>query len=242
MGIFLRFLGWLILWSFLYFAVLDVMGLAPGKDPKLVSGAVLLLSFPIWWLTWKKFEKAFSARPARALENGKTAYYFSLRNPALMYYLMVLKLFLLVMGANGIITLEHHKGAWRTFYIWNFIILYVYAIPFFVLKLIKLKKALACRLVVDDAALTLERDNKPLSVIRLDAVDRVRVQEQGPGLVIESGAEKLYVGGQAAKGSAFYTEGAQEILGKIRERSGEKIETVDSIGQVLKQASFKPAV
>lgn len=242
MGIFLRFLGWLILWSFLYFAVLDVMGLAPGKDPRLVSAAVLLLSFPIWWLTWKKFEKAFSARPPKALGEGKTAYFFSLRNPALMYYLMVLKLFLLVMGANGIITLDHHQGAWRTFYIWNFIILYLYAIPFFVVKLIKLKKALACRLVIDDAALTLEKNGEPVSVIPLGAVDRALVQEQGPGLLVASGVVKLYIGGQAAKGSAFYTEGVQDILRKVRTAAGEKVTAVDSIRQVLKQESFKPAV
>ncbi len=242
MGIFLRFLDWLILWSLLYFTVLDFMGLGPGQDPILVSGAVLLLSFPVWWFTWKKFESAFWARSPKELGEGKTAYFFSLRNPPLMYYLMVLKLFLLAMGANGLIMLEHHEGIVRTFYIWNFIILYIYAIPFFVIKFIKLKKALACTLVVDDTKLSLQKNGETLTEIPLGSIERVLAQEQAPGMLIEAGAEKLYIGGREAKGSAFYTEGAQDIFKKVKEAAGEKLQTVDSIKQALKQESFKPAV
>jgi len=74
-----------------------------------VSVVILLMSFPAWWFSWKKFERIFDARQPEALGEDATAYAFSLRNPALMYYLMVLKLFLLAMGANGIITLEHNE-------------------------------------------------------------------------------------------------------------------------------------
>jgi len=241
MAIFLRFMGWLILWSLLYFTILDFMGLAPGKDPIVVSSIILLASFPIWWFTWKKFESAFWAREPQDLGDGKTAYLFSLRNPALMYYLMVLKLFLLAMGANGIITLEHHKGGWRTFYIWNFIILYIYAIPFFVIKFKKLKKALACRLVVDNTKLSLQQGQNVLSEIALDKIDRVSVEEQASSVLVESGDTRIYVGGQKAKGSAFYTEGAEAVCTRIK-AAGEKVQAVESIKEALKSAGFKPAV
>ncbi len=242
MAIFLRFMGWLILWSLLYFTILDVMGLAPGKDPRVVSGVILLASFPIWWFTWKKFEKTFWAREPQDLGGGKTAYLFSLRNPALMYYLMVLKLFLLAMGANGIITLEHHKGGWRTFYIWNFFILYIYAIPFFIIKFKKLKKALACRLVVDDEKLCLQKGQEVLSEIALDAIDRVIIEEQAPGMLVGAGGSKIYVGGRQAKGSGFYTEGAESVCAAIRAAAGKKVQTVESIKDALKSSGFKPVV
>lgn len=242
MAIFLRFMGWLILWSLLYFSILDFMGLAPGKDPKVVSGIILLASFPIWWFTWKKFENSFWAREPQDLDDGKTAYFFSLRNPALMYYLMVLKLFLLAMGANGIITLEHYKGGWRTFYIWNFIILYIYAIPFFVIKFKKLKKALACRLVVDDKKLCLQQGSEMVSEIAFDAIDRVTIEKQALGMFIESGDTKMYVGGRQAKGSGFYTEGAETICSKIEAAAGGKVQTVEAIKETLKSAGFKPVV
>ena len=135
MKIFLRFMGWLILWSFVYFLVLDIMGLPPGKDGPVISTIILLLSFPLWWVSWKKFDRSFGPRDPQQLDGG-TARFFALRNTGLMYYLMVLKLFLLVMGANGIITLAHHQGGARVFYIINFIVLYLYALPFFFIKFI----------------------------------------------------------------------------------------------------------
>ena len=242
MALFLRFMGWLILWSLMYFVVLDFMGLAPGKDPRVVSAVILLLSFPAWWFSWKKFERVFNARQPEALGDGVTAYAFSLRNPALMYYLMVLKLFLLAMGANGIITLEHHEGWLRTFYIWNFIILYIYALPFFIIKFLKLKKALTVRLAVDEKAFTLSRGAEKLTEIALDSIDKVSVQEENLGMLIEAGDQKLYLGGRQAKGSGFYIEGVQDIYATLKAAAGDKVQAVDSIKQKLKETGFKPLV
>ncbi|MFC1591166.1 hypothetical protein ACFL43_01445 [Thermodesulfobacteriota bacterium] len=242
MAFFLRFMGWLILWSLMYFLALDCMGLGPGQDPRLVSAVILLASFPVWWFTWKRFERTFGARPSQALEGGKTAYLFSLRNPALMYYLMVLKLFLLAMGANGIITLAHHEGAMRTFYIWNFIILYIYAIPFFLIKCLKLKKALGSRLVADASGLSLQHNGQALADIRFASLDRLCVEEATRGMLIEAGGEQLYLGGQKAKGSGFYIEGIEEVYAGLKAAAGDKQELVASIKETLKAAGFKPAV
>ena len=242
MYFFLRFMGWLILWSLMYFLVLDFMGLGPGKDPRVVSVVILLLSFPAWWFSWKKFERVFDARQPEALGEGATTYVFSLRNPALMYYLMVLKIFLLAMGANGIITLEHYEGGWRTFYIWNFIILYIYALPFFTIKFLKLKKALAVRLVVEDKTLALRKGTETLTEIVLDSIDTVSVEEASLGMLIEAGDRKLYLGGRQAKGSGFYVEGIQNIHAILKSAVGDKLQAVDSIKEKLKTAGFKPAV
>ena len=59
MAYFVRFLGWLILYSFLYFLILDVMGVGPGKDGPVISSIILFLSIPLWWFSWKKFDSAF---------------------------------------------------------------------------------------------------------------------------------------------------------------------------------------
>jgi hypothetical protein len=242
MAFFMRFMGWLILWSLMYFLVLDLMGLGPGKDPILVSAVILLLSFPAWWFSWKKFKGVFDARQPETLGEDATAYAFSLRNPALMYYLMVLKLFLLAMGANGIITLEHHEGWLRTFYIWNFIILYIYALPFFIIKYLKLKKALAARLVVDGKTLSLRRGTETLTEISLDAIDTISVEQASLGMLIEAGERKLYLGGRQARGSGFYVEGIQDIYALLKASAGDKIQSVDSIKAKLKEVEFKPVV
>jgi hypothetical protein len=159
-----------------------------------------------------------------------------------MYYLMVLKIFLLAMGANGIITLEHHEGWLRTFYIWNFIILYIYAIPFFIIKYLKLKKALAVRLVVDKKTLALRKGTEKLTEIPVDSIDTISVEETSLGMLIEAGEKKLYLGGRQARGSGFYVEGIQDIYALLKSSAGDKLQSVDSIKAKLKAVEFKPVV
>lgn len=242
MGYFLRFLGWLILYSLIYFLALDIIGLGPGKEPIVLSVILLLVSIPAWWFSWKKFEKTFADLQPEQIGDGKTSYAFSLRNPALMYYLMVLKLFLLAMGANGIITLSHHEGILRTFYIWNFIILYLYAIPFFVIKFTKLKKAIGARLIVDNSRLSLQLAGATKVEIDIGSIDKISVEEATRGMLVESGDAKIYLGGQKAKGSGFYVEGVDAIYAKLKESAGGKVQSVDSIKDALKEAGFTPVV
>ncbi len=241
MTYFWRFMGWLILYSFIYFLVLDFMGIGPGKEKIQLSIVIFLISFPIWWVTWKKFDTAFGPKPPRDLGNGKKEYSFALRKPAMTYYLMVLKLFLLVMGANGIITLSHHEGGWRTFYIWNFIILYIYAIPFFIFKFLKLKKGLSARLVMDDASISLNVHADNVVSLSRSTLDTIQVEEPGPGMLIESAGARLYIGGKDAKGSSFFLSGVEDVYKKLQEGAG-SITKVESIKNAMKQKGFKPAV
>ncbi|MCP4716712.1 MAG: hypothetical protein GY868_16445 [Deltaproteobacteria bacterium] len=241
MTYFWRFMGWLILYSFIYFLVLDIIGVGPGKENILLSIAVFLISFPFWWITWNKFNTAFSSKPPIDLGSGKKNYSFALRKTAMTYYLMILKLFLLVMGANGIITLDHHEGGWRTFYIWNFVILYVYAIPFFIIKCLKLKKGLAAKLIMDNTTLTLMLNKKSITEIQFNAIERVQLEESSLGMLIESSGSKLYIGGKDAGGSSFYLSGIEEIYKKLQEAPN-VFEKTGSIKNAMKQISFKPAI
>jgi hypothetical protein len=233
-------MGWLILWSLIFFAVLNVRGIAPGGASLVFTVVTALLSLPVWWVTWKWFEKRFGPHAPVVLGGGKTAYAFSLRNPALMYYLMVLKLFLLAMGANGIITLEHYEGGLRTFYIWNFIILYIYAIPFFIIKFIKLKTSLGYRLMVDDTGLCLQYAGEPKAEIAFSAIDSFAVEEATNAMLVGSGATRIYAGGQQARGSSFYIAAAEDILAKLKQAAGAKMQPVASIKKALQEQSFKP--
>jgi len=65
MHYFLLFMGWFIVYSLFYFISLDIALVPPGGEAtsthKIINyGVLFVLSFPIWWLTWKRFEKAFS--------------------------------------------------------------------------------------------------------------------------------------------------------------------------------------
>jgi hypothetical protein len=242
MALFLRFMGWFILYSLIYFAVLDVRGLPPADASLMFTLVIALIALPAWWATWKWFEKLFGPHAPVALGGGKTAYAFSLRNPALMYYLMVLKLFLLAMGANGIITLDRYEGGLRTFYVWNFIILYIYAIPFFIIKAIKLKKSLGYRLVVDDTRLSLQHSGVPVAEIAFDAIDTIAVEEAVTGMLVGDGATRIYIGGHKAKSSSFYLEGAENIYAKLKSAAGKKMQPVESIKKTMQEAAFKPAL
>lgn len=247
MALFLRFMGWFILYSLFYFISLDITLDPPGTENSVFHkvfnyGILLILSIPVWWFSWKKFELTFGPKATQTLEDGRKAYRFALRNPALMYYLMVLKVFLLAMGLNGILTLSHHKGGLRTFYIINFIVLYLYALPFFIIKFKKLQKALASRLIVDDRKLALETAGEIVTEIPLSGIEKIISDDAASGMLVQAGGAALYVGGRHAKGSAFFLEGAQEVCQKLKGLAQDKVENVDSIKQALKSAGIKPAV
>lgn len=247
MSLFLRFMGWLILYSLFYFVSLDFTLDPPGKEGSAFHkvfnyGILLVISIPCWWFSWKKFERTFGPTIPTDLGNGQKAYRFALRNPALLYYLMVLKIFLLALGLNGILTLSQHKSGLRTFYIINFIVLYIYAIPFFLIKFNKLKKALASRLIVDSHQLILETSGKTITDISLANIDMVLAEDSASGMVVQAGDASLYLGGQSAKGSSFYIGDAQEICEKIRVAVPDKIERVESIKQAMKAGGIKPVL
>jgi hypothetical protein len=241
MAYFVRFLGWFILYSLLYFVYLDILGVTPGKDNPILGGILLILSIPLWRKTWKDFDSAFGPHAPQSA-NGATAYSFALRNTGLMYYLMVLKLFLLAMGANGVITLSQHTGGARTFYIWNFIVLYIYAIPFFIIKFIALRKGLGARIVVDAKRISLQAGGATAAEIGFDAIDAIAVEEATGGMLIESAGVNLFVAGPVTKGSSFYTAGAESILETLKKTAAGKIKTVASLKEEMKQKGFKPAI
>lgn len=241
---FVRFMGWFILYSFLYFLILDIAGYPPGdKGPQALQNflyyGLSLISIPIWWFSWKWFEKKFGNRLPAA--DGDTRLYFlSLRSPALMYYLMILKPFLLVMGANGVITLEFHEGGWRTFYIWNFIILYIYALPFFIIKTLKMKKAYQAKIMLSGSSLSLFLKESPVAQIPFSEIQAVTLDSSGQAALVEGSGQAILVAGKEAKITSFYAEGAEEICSKLKEAAGDKVKTVESLKAEIKARSFKP--
>jgi len=243
---FLRFMGWLILYSFLYFLSLDIMGFPPGQEVTVFQkvfnfGFVPLVSVPVWLLTWKKFASVFGPNPPATTPGGETEYTFALRNPALKYYLMGLKLFLMVMGANGIIALDHYEGGTRIFYICNFVVLYLYAPTFFIIHVRKLKKAIRAKVLQSDQTLRLVCDGQTVSEIPLNSIQRVVVEEEVHGMLIEGAHARLYLGGAKAKGSPFYLVGVEQLWTRLKQRDP-KIQNTTSIKKELKEAAFKPYV
>jgi len=241
MVFFWKFMGWLILYSLIYFSVLDVLGLAPGKENSILRVVLPLISFPGWWFSWKWFEKTFGPREPEPHNEGGTQYYFALRNAPVTYYLIVLKFFLLAMGANGIITLDHHEGGWRYFYIGNGILLYLYAIPFLIIKTKKLKISLTSSLILDSSSLRLQQCGETIVTVAFSDIQSVAIEENSRGALIDASAAKIYVGGQSAKGSACYTPGVNTIIEQLKQAVGDKFQSVPSIKDALKQAAFKPA-
>ncbi len=235
----LLFMGWLILYSLMYFISLDIIGIPPGKEDtallKIVNyGVLFAVSIPLWWFSWRRFLKVFGANDPVTTGAGATEYRFALRNPELMYYLMILKLFLLAMGANGIIVLSHYEGVLRTFYIWNFIILYLYAIPFFVIKLLKLKKGLAARITMTDDKLCLRAGT--VSEIPFASIEKLFIDEAAPAMFVQGNSTGIYLAGKTAKLSPFYLPGAETIMHALRQKAGNKIEQPASLKQAVKQS------
>jgi hypothetical protein len=130
----------------------------------------------------------------------------------------------------------------RIFYIINFFVLYLYALPFFIIKVKKLKKVFTSRLVVDDQKLVLETAGKPVTEITLSSIDKIFSEDTAPGMLVQAGGASLYFGGPKAKGSSFFLEGAQEVCQKLKSAVQDKVEIVDSIKQALKSAGIKPAL
>jgi hypothetical protein len=241
--IFLLFMGWFIFYSLLYFLSLDITGDSPGKEGSEFHkffnyGILFIISLFGWWFSWKKFQTMFS--PSDPAGGGIIECRFGLRNTELMYYLMFLKLFLLVMGANGIITLSHHTGAARTFFIWNFIVLYIYAIPFFIIKFGKLKKAVNTSLTLDEAAIALRCNGQTVAQMNYSAISQVLIEEATGAAVIRSDAASLCLGSKNSKISSFYTAGIEQVIEKIRQRVPDKISTVPSLKEEIKRLAIKP--
>ncbi len=237
-------MGWFILYSFLFFLILDISGYPPGDaGPKALQNflyyGLSIISIPLWWFSWQWFEKKFGNRQP-AIEGDNKIYFLSLRSPALMYYLMILKPFLLVMGANGVITLDLHEGGWRTFYIWNFIILYIYALPFFIIKSIKLKKALQAKIVLGSKSISLFLKDRAVSEIPFSEIETVTMDSSAQAALVEGAGKGILIAEKEAKITSFYTEGAEEICGKIKDIKGDKVKTVESLKAEIKERSFKP--
>jgi len=238
----LLFMGWLILYSFLYFLSLDIIGIPPGKEDialiKILNyGVLFAVSIPLWWFSWKRFLKVFGAHEPVVTGTGAIEYRFALRNPELMYYLMILKLFLLAMGANGIIVLSHYEGALRTFYIWNFIVLYLYAIPFFVIKLLKLKKGLGARITMTDDTLCLHAGT--VQEIPLASIEKLFLDKAAPAMFVQGNGTGIYLAGKQAKLSPFYLPGAGTIFRSLQDKAGNKIEQVASLKQAVRRAGVR---
>jgi len=244
MQAFLKFMGWLILYSLLYFLVLDVGGYGPdmkGAPPfirTLNYYLMPLITLPLWWFSWKKFERAFGPREPRRTPDG-VACTFALRNPALMYYLMVLKLFLLAMGANGIITLSHHQGGARIFYIVNFIVLYLYALPFFIIKFGKLKKALRAEVFAGESAISLSITGKaPLSIPYADA-QAVLIEQEPLALCIAGAQGAVCLGSAKARVSPFYVPGLDQVAEIVQAKAGARLEQVTGLKATMKNRGIK---
>ena len=246
MQVFLKFMGWLILYSFLYFLVVDITGYGP--DMKNAPGFIRTLNFYLmplisvllWWFSWKKFKTAFGPREPQRAQDGITCT-FALRNPALMYYLMVLKLFLLAMGANGIITFSHHGRGAQVFYVINFIVLYAYALPFFIIKFGKLKKALHAVVTAGDSAISLAIEGKqPLRIEYVNA-QAVLVQQDPPALCVAGGQGAVCLGSRKARVSPFYVPGLEQVIAMVREKAG-KAEQVSDMKTAMKERGIKPAL
>ncbi len=246
MSYFFKFMGWAILYSFFYFFSLDIIGIPPGHESpgfqKIFNyGILFVLSIPIWWFTWKKFETAFGPKEVQ-IGGNITEHRISIRNPELVYYLMLLKPFLLALGANGIIALSYHEGSSRIFYIVNFIVLYIYALPFLIIKTKKLINALGSSIIMDKDKIGLVKNSGVLVEIPFKSIEKLVIDESSSALLIDGGSSKLYIGGPEAKASGFYTNGANDIIEKLKEKNGPKVEIVDSIKDALKDISFKPLV
>ena len=247
MSYFGRFMGWFVLYSILYFLSLDIMGIPPGKESEAYQkilnwGVLFAISIPLWLITWRKFHSTFGPKKPANLAGGAVSYSFSIRKPVLHYYLTVLKPFLLVMGANGIISLSHHEDGWKTFYIVNFIVLYLYALPMLVIKIRKYSKMLKMRLVVDTEKLSLQKASHPVAEIKIADIESIAIEKASGGMLIKGANHKIYIGGIDTKASPFYVSGSKEILNKMQMTANGSIREVTSLNEELKKQAFKPLI
>jgi len=244
MQIFLKFMGWAIVYSLFYFLILDILGYPPGMTgaPQFVKTfnffILPIISIPLWWFSWKWFEKLFAPREPVSTPAG-TVYRFALRNPALMYYLMVLKLFLLVMGANGVIVLDQYGRGAQIFYVINFIVLYIYALPFFIIKFIKLKKALQARLTVGENAISLTVKERPVVSMAYADIQSVLVEADPAALCVTGPAGAVCLGSSSSRISSFHVSGLEKVVATVREKAGSKVEEVTGLKAVLKERGIK---
>jgi len=244
MQIFLKFMGWAILYSLFYFLFLDILGYTPGMTgaPQFVKTfnyfIMPIISVPLWWFSWRWFENLFGPREPENTPAG-TVYRFALRNPALMYYLMVLKLFLLVMGANGIITLSQHSRGAKIFYIINFNVLYFYALPFFIIKFIQLKKAMQATVTADENRISLAIKETPAVSIDYADAQAVLLEADPLALCVKGPNGALCMGSRGSRVSAFYVDGLERLAATVREKAGSKVEQVTGLKAVLKERGIK---
>jgi len=197
-----------------------------------------IISVPLWWFSWRWFENLFGPREPENTPAG-TVYRFALRNPALMYYLMVLKLFLLVMGANGIITLSQHSRGAQIFYIINFTVLYFYALPFFIIKFIQLKKAMQATVTADENRISLAIKETPAVSIDYADAQAVLLEADPLALCVKGPNGALCLGSRGSRVSAFYVDGLERLAATVREKAGSKVEQVTGLKAVLKERGIK---
>jgi hypothetical protein len=152
---------------------------------------------------------------------------------------MLLKPFLLVMGANGIITLDQHGGGWKIFYIINCIVLYIYALPFFIIKFIKLKKALQAAVTVDDTGISLSVKGKQLAGIAFADAQSVMVESEPLGLCVSGPGGSVCLGSRKSRISGFYIPGLEQIVEIVRAKAG-RVEQVSGLKGSLKGRGIKP--
>ena len=114
------------------------------------------------------------------------------------------------MGANGLITLDLHEGGWRTFYIWNFILLFAYAIPSLIMNIRHLRWQLWARLIFDGQSFSLlEGDRSPVPV----TFDRQDIGDISADMPVAYKDGRLTIGRQNPK-SLYYVDGIGDVLQK----------------------------
>jgi hypothetical protein len=114
------------------------------------------------------------------------------------------------MGANGLITLDLHEGGWRTFYIWNFILLFAYAIPSLIMNIRHLRWQLRSRLIFNGQSFSLlEGDESPVPV----TFDRQDIGDISADMPVGYKDGRLTIGRQNPK-SLYYVDGIDDVLQK----------------------------
>ncbi len=242
---FFMFMGWLILYSFLFFLFHNIIQeppSGPNPDPvlKMIYFVLPIITIPLWWFSWRWFNEKWGEKEP-FLEGDKKIYSFANRMRELNYYFMVLKPFLLALGANGLIVLDHYKGGMRTFYIINFIVIYLYALPFLIIKIRKYADALKMKCVLGNKSISIKKGDKVVSEISLNSIDTLILDTDEKSMFIQGNNQGIYLGGEKSKGSGFYISSYKEILETVK-RKVKNTRQVEKIKDAMKEAAFKPAI
>jgi len=231
----LYFLGWAIVYSFMFFLSHDITANPPGKgDPVLNYYILFPVSIVVWIVTWKMYEKAFSKKESIKGGDNSWTHYYQLKNPLLYYYLMALKLFLLALGANGLIRLLTNQTESTVVWVVNFVVLYLYALPFFIIKTKMHLKASNSTLVVENNEIAIKTKNETVKKIAIMEADEVLIDKDKTGLILKKGDDIIYAGGKSSKVSSFYITGFDNILELVTSKKKNKITEVVSLKDEIK--------